>query len=70
MIKDTDKLYSKGSRLASELGGTVEKFWGSLTKSGDEDSLRVTYQFAQHMVPLINGLDKNSPVICSHSMVA
>lgn len=42
MIKDTDKLYSKGSRLASEMGGAVEKFWGSLTKSGDEDSLRLT----------------------------
>mmetsp|Transcript_22987 Transcript_22987/g.34279 ORF Transcript_22987/g.34279 Transcript_22987/m.34279 type:complete len:530 (-) Transcript_22987:2892-4481(-) len=70
LIKDMDKMYSKGSRLASELGGTVEKFWGSLTKSGDEDSLRMTYQFAEHMVPLINGLDKNSPIIASHSMVA
>eukprot|EP00804_Cyclotella_cryptica_P024025 CCRYP_007267-RB/>CCRYP_007267-RB protein AED:0.05 eAED:0.05 QI:236/1/1/1/0.66/0.75/4/465/519 len=70
MIKDTDKLYSKGSRLASELGGPVEKFWGSLTKSGDEDSLRVTYQFSEHMIPLINQLDKNSPIIATHSMVA
>lgn len=70
MIKDTDKLYSKGSRLASEMGGALEKFWGSLTKSGDEDSLRVTYQFSEHMIPLINGLDKSSPIIASHSMVA
>ena len=70
LIKDMDKMYSKGSRLASEFGGTVEKFWGSLTKSGDEDSLRATYQFSEHMVPLINGLDKNSPIIASHSMVA
>lgn len=70
MIKDTDKLYSKGSRLASELGGAVEKFWGSLTKSGDEDSLRVTYQFSEHMIPLINDLDKRSPIIATHSMVA
>ena len=70
MIKDTDKLYSKGSRLASELGGYVEKFWGSLTKSGDEDSLRVTYQFSEHMVPLLSKLDKNSPIIATHSMVA
>mmetsp|Transcript_29309 Transcript_29309/g.61788 ORF Transcript_29309/g.61788 Transcript_29309/m.61788 type:complete len:519 (+) Transcript_29309:58-1614(+) len=70
MIKDVDKMYSKGSRLASELGGPVEKFWGACTKSGDEDSLRVTYQFAEHMVPLMNGLDKNSPIIASHCMVA
>jgi len=70
IIKDTDKMYSKGSRLASELGGSVEKFWGSLTKSGDEDSLRVTYQLSEHLVPLIAGLDRNSPIIASHSMVA
>lgn len=53
-----------------QLGGPVEKFWGSLTKSGDEDSLRVTYQFSEHMIPLINNLDKNSPIIATHSMVA
>jgi len=70
MIKDTDKLYSKGSRWASELGGAVERLWGSITKSGDEDSLRVTYQFSEHMVPLINGLPKNAPIIATHSMVA
>lgn len=70
MIKETDKLYSKGSRLASELGGPVEKFWGSLTKSGDEDSLRITYQMAEHMLPIINGLDKNSVIVATHSLVA
>lgn len=70
MIKDTDAMYSKGSRLASELGGPVEALWGSLTKSGDEDSLRVTYQFAEHMKPIVAGLDKDSPIIASHSMVA
>lgn len=52
------------------MGGMVEKFWGSLTKSGDEDSLRVTYQFSEHMIPLISGLDKSSPIIATHSMVA
>ena len=44
LIKDMDKLYSRGSRLATELGGAVEKLWGSLTKAGDESSLRVFYQ--------------------------
>ena len=69
---DEDELYVtlQTPTLLVKLGGTVEKFWGSLTKSGDEDSLRVTYQFAVHMMPLINGLDKNSPIIASHSMVA
>jgi hypothetical protein len=36
--------YSKGSRLASEIGGPIEKLWGSLMKSGDENMLRTTYQ--------------------------
>lgn len=53
-----------------QLGGVAEKFWGMMTKSGDENSLRVTYQFAEHMLPLINGLDKNSPIIATHCMVA
>mmetsp|Transcript_28909 Transcript_28909/g.41425 ORF Transcript_28909/g.41425 Transcript_28909/m.41425 type:complete len:534 (-) Transcript_28909:129-1730(-) len=70
MIHEMDKKYSKGSRLASELGGVVESFWGSLTKAGDEDSLRVTYQMAEYMRPIISGLDKKSPIIASHSLVA
>eukprot|EP00584_Thalassiosira_punctigera_P025531 CAMPEP_0172551206 /NCGR_PEP_ID=MMETSP1067-20121228/36684_1 /TAXON_ID=265564 ORGANISM="Thalassiosira punctigera, Strain Tpunct2005C2" /NCGR_SAMPLE_ID=MMETSP1067 /ASSEMBLY_ACC=CAM_ASM_000444 /LENGTH=518 /DNA_ID=CAMNT_0013338961 /DNA_START=30 /DNA_END=1586 /DNA_ORIENTATION=- len=70
MIKDMDKAYSKGSRLASEMGGQVEKIWGSFTKAGDETSLRLTYQFSEQIIPLINGLDKNSPIIATHSMVA
>ena len=67
-------MYSKPIHICHvthlQLGGPVEKFWGSLTKSGDEDSLRVTYQFSEHMIPLINNLDKNSPIIATHSMVA
>jgi hypothetical protein len=70
MIHDTDKMYSKGSRIASEWGGPVESLWGSLTLSGDEDSLRVTCQMAHHLSPIICGLDKKSPIIASHSLVA
>jgi hypothetical protein len=70
MIIDGDKMYSKGSRLASELGGVVESLWGSMTKAGDEDSLRVTYQTGEYLRPIIDGLDRNSPIIASHSLVA
>jgi len=70
MIRDGDKLYSKASRIASELGGLVEKLWGGMTESGDEDSLRVTYQTAEHLRPIIDGLDKNSPIVASHCLVA
>lgn len=69
LIKETDKLYSKGSRLASELGGTIERFWGSLTKSGDADALRVTYQMAEHLKPLLLGFDRDTPIIATHCLV-
>ena len=32
LIHDVDKAYSKGSRMATEMGGFVERLWGSLTK--------------------------------------
>jgi len=70
MIHDTDKMYSKGSRIASEWGGPVEKLWGSLTLSGDADSLRVTCQMAHYLSPIVSGLDKKSPIVASHSLVA
>lgn len=70
MIHEVDKKYSKGSRMASEIGGIVEAMWGKITKSGDEDSLRVTYQWGELLRPILEGLDKNSPLIASHSLVA
>lgn len=70
LIKDTDQIYSKLSRMASEWGGPVEKLWGSLTLSGDADSLRSTCQMAHHLHPVIAGLDKRSPIIASHCLVA
>jgi hypothetical protein len=70
MIHEMDQKYSKGSRMASEWGGIVERLWGNLTKAGDEDSLRVTYQMAEYLRPVTAGLDKRSPIIASHSLVA
>jgi len=64
-----DKLYSKGSRMATEIGGPVEKLWGSFTKGGDENSLRVFFQMAQHLQPLLMSLDKNTPIITTHCFV-
>jgi hypothetical protein len=70
LIKNTDQMYSKFSRMASEWGGPVEKLWGSLTLSGDADSLRATCQMAHHLRPVIAGLDKRSPIIATHCLVA
>ena len=69
LIKDMDKMYSKGSRLASELGGIVEQLWGALTLSGDADSLRATYQIAEAVKPLLSQLPKNTPIVATHCMV-
>jgi hypothetical protein len=35
LIKNTDNLYSKFSRWASEIGGPIEKAWGAAMLSGD-----------------------------------
>ena len=69
LIKDMDALYSKGSRLATELGGSVEKIWGSFTKGGDESALRVSYQLAEHLRPILLGLPKDTPIIATHCFV-
>mmetsp|Transcript_6054 Transcript_6054/g.10931 ORF Transcript_6054/g.10931 Transcript_6054/m.10931 type:complete len:598 (-) Transcript_6054:264-2057(-) len=69
MIKDADKLYSRGSRLASELGGVVEAMWGAATLSGSENSLRQSWQMAEGVIPLMMAMDKRVPVVASHSLV-
>lgn len=103
-IRETDQLYSKGSRLATEIGGPVERLWGALppracvvapplavlcglsppllpqgcapphvpgsfTKSGDENALRVTYQMAETLRPLLLGLPRDTPIVATHSLV-
>mmetsp|Transcript_18254 Transcript_18254/g.25720 ORF Transcript_18254/g.25720 Transcript_18254/m.25720 type:complete len:565 (+) Transcript_18254:130-1824(+) len=70
LIKDMDKAYSKGSRLASELGGPIEQLWGTLTLSGGADSLRATYQMGECVKPLLMGLPKDTPIVATHCLVA
>eukprot|EP00283_Hemiselmis_rufescens_P014347 CAMPEP_0173441764 /NCGR_PEP_ID=MMETSP1357-20121228/24124_1 /TAXON_ID=77926 /ORGANISM="Hemiselmis rufescens, Strain PCC563" /LENGTH=578 /DNA_ID=CAMNT_0014407363 /DNA_START=82 /DNA_END=1815 /DNA_ORIENTATION=- len=70
LIKRTDELYSKGSRLASEIGGLIESTWGGFTsKSGDANALRTAYQLSEVIKPLLQGLDTNQPIIATHSLV-
>jgi len=70
LIKSTDKLYSKFSRIASDMGGVVEKFWGKSMLAGDADALRVAGLFANHLRPLLMGIpDKDTPIITTHSFV-
>jgi len=69
LIKDMDHLYSMGSRMATEFGGTVEKLWGSFTKGGDEAALRISYQLAEHLRPILLDLPKDTPIIATHCFV-
>jgi len=69
MIIEMDKGYSKGSRLATEMGGAVEALWGSLTRGADENMLRASYQFAENLLPLLLSIPKDTPIIATHCFV-
>lgn len=70
LIKATDAIYSKMSRLTSNIGGPVEKFWGKCMLSGDADALRISGLTATHLRPLFKDLDLNTPIIATHCYVA
>ena len=70
LIRSTDELYSRFSRYASELGGVVEKAWGSLMKAGDADALRVAAFTAAQLQPLLLSLGKDTPLVTTHQLVA
>jgi len=69
LIREMDKGYSKGSRLATEMGGAVEALWGSLTRGADENMLRASYQFAENLLPLLLSIPKDTPIIATHCFV-
>ncbi|KAJ8599990.1 hypothetical protein CTAYLR_001819 [Chrysophaeum taylorii] len=70
LIRDTDKLYRRSSKLATELGGPFEWFHGMMTSSGDATSLRTTALVAARLAPLVRGLPRGCPFVATHSLVA
>jgi len=70
LIKATDHIYSKLSRITSNIGGFVEKLWGSFTLSGDGDALRISGLTAVHLRPLFKDLPLDTPIIATHCYVA
>jgi len=70
LIHSVDALYSKFSRLATELGGVVEKAWGMAMKQGDADALRVAAMFANHLQPILGAYPRDIPMICTHQICA
>lgn len=70
LIKTVDQFYSKGSRLASELGSHVEKVWGQLMKGGDADALRAAALTGAQLMPLLKTFPKDTPIVCTHQICA
>lgn len=69
LIKATDAIYSKMSRLTSNIGGFVEALWGKAMLSGDGDALRISGLTAVHLRPLFD-LPRDTPIIATHCYVA
>lgn len=70
LIRSQDKVYSRCSRLATEMGGVIEKFWGNITKSGGDKVLQANMRLAEHLKPLLLDLPKDTPIIASHCFIA
>lgn len=70
LIKSTDAVYSKMSRLTSNIGGVVEKLWGKAMLSGDGDALRISGLTAVHLRPLFKDIPRDTPIIATHCYVA
>jgi len=70
LIKSTDAVYSKMSRLTSNIGGPVERLWGKAMLSGDGDALRISGLTAVHLRPLFRDLPLSTPIIATHCYVA
>jgi len=70
LIKDADAIYSKMSRITSNIGGIVERAWGKAMLSGDSDALRISGLTAVHLRPLFKDLPLDTPIIATHCYVA
>ncbi|CAB9510881.1 expressed unknown protein [Seminavis robusta] len=70
LLASTDDLYSKLSRLSSEMGGIIETMLGTLLLQGDADALRVANLTAAHLQPLLLAYPKDIPIITTHQVVA
>jgi hypothetical protein len=68
LLLDNDNAYRACSKAVSEIGGPIEKVWGILTTSQKNCrmQLRNFINFAYVMRPLMAGIPKSTPVICTH----
>ena len=57
LILRIDRVYSRLSRISSELGGWADRLWGMLTLQGGLGSLRLSCQLARALRPLVSRSD-------------
>lgn len=68
LLLDNDNAYRACSKAVSEIGGPIEKIWGILTTSQKNCrmQLRNFINVAYVMRPLLAGIPKSTPIICTH----
>ncbi len=69
-IHRMDASYSRFSRLSSNLGGVAERAWGALMNSGGIGTLRMFWQLAEAITPLMRDIPRDVPIIASHPLNA
>ncbi len=68
IIAGIDKLYSRMSRLASEIGGPVEWLWGKTMSRGNLNSLRLSCMLADELQALMGNLNRDIPMISTYPL--
>mmetsp|Transcript_11778 Transcript_11778/g.31109 ORF Transcript_11778/g.31109 Transcript_11778/m.31109 type:complete len:517 (-) Transcript_11778:98-1648(-) len=64
-----DHMYSKASRISSNIGGIVDEIWSKMMLSGGVNALRFSCLLAEQLKPLMQALPKDVPLIAAHPWI-
>jgi hypothetical protein len=67
-IERLDGVYSFMSRLASNLGGPLERFWGRLMQSGGVGSARLVSNLAANVPALLGDVPRDVPFVSAYPL--
>lgn len=70
LVDDAETAYSLGSRALTELPGPLERLIAKASSNGGPNALRMQVQIANLLLALMQGLDRQSPIIATHPLVA
>jgi hypothetical protein len=68
-VTEMDKMYSKASRISSNMGGIVDEIWSKMMLSGGVNALRISCLLAEQLKPLMASLPKDVPLIAAHPWI-